>query len=113
MKALAKTMMHNRRALADKAMRAAITARLKAGKDLVSPVCIYSIAEAHVAVERPQQCADVGGLGDGGEVLDLGRSDCAEQVGCDVLVASHRRDTLAERSEVRRVGTECGNQVNV
>src|SRR3546814_9213622 len=47
MKALAKTMMHNRRALADKAMKAAITARLKAGKDLVSPVCIYSIAEAH------------------------------------------------------------------
>src|SRR3546814_6512692 len=96
MKALAKTMMHNRRALADKAMRAAITARLKAGKDLVSPVCIYSIAEAHVAVDRPQQCADVGGLGDGGEVLDLGRSDCAAQVGCDVLVASHRRDTIAE-----------------
>jgi len=47
MKAHAKTMMHNRRALADKAMKAAITARLKAGKDLVSPVCIYSIAEAH------------------------------------------------------------------
>ena len=47
MKALAKTMMHNRRALADKAMKAAITARLKAGKDLVSPVCIYSMAEAH------------------------------------------------------------------
>lgn len=47
MKALAKTMMHNRRALADKAMKAAITARLKAGKDLVSPVCIYSVAEAH------------------------------------------------------------------
>ena len=40
MKALARTMMHNRRALADKAMKAAITARLKAGKDLVSPVCI-------------------------------------------------------------------------
>src|SRR3546814_3012290 len=77
-------------------MRAAITARLKAGKDLVSPVCIYSIAEAHVAVDRPQQCADVGGLGDGGEVLDLGRSDCAAQVGCDVLVASHRRDTRSE-----------------
>src|SRR3546814_3042898 len=77
-------------------MRAAITARLKAGKDLVSPVCIYSIAEAHVAVDSPQQCADVGGLGDGGEVLDLGRSDCAAQVGCDVLVASHRRDTIAE-----------------
>lgn len=47
MKALAKTMMHNRRALADKAMKVAITARLKAGKDLVSPVCIYSVAEAH------------------------------------------------------------------
>jgi Zn-dependent peptidase ImmA (M78 family) len=47
MKAHAKTMMHNRRALADKAMKAAITARLKVGKDLVSPVCIYSIAEAH------------------------------------------------------------------
>ncbi|MFT9221201.1 ImmA/IrrE family metallo-endopeptidase [Gluconobacter oxydans] len=47
MKALAKTMMPNRRALADKAMKAAITARLKAGKDLVSPICIYSIAEAH------------------------------------------------------------------
>src|SRR3546814_17556026 len=96
MKALAKTMMHNRRALADKAMRAAITARLKAGKDLVSPVCIYSIAEAHVAVDRPQQCADVGGLGDGGEVLDLGRSDCAAQDGCDVLVASNRRHPIEE-----------------
>lgn len=47
MKALAKTMMHNRRALADKAMKAAITARLRAGKDLVSPVCIYSVAKAH------------------------------------------------------------------
>lgn len=47
MKALAKTMMHNRRALADKAMKAAITARLKAGKDLVSPICIYSVAEVH------------------------------------------------------------------
>lgn len=47
MEALAKTMMHNRRALADKAMKAAITARLKAGKDLVSPICIYSVAEAH------------------------------------------------------------------
>lgn len=47
MKALAKPMMHNRRALADKAMKAAITARLKAGKDLISPVCIYSVAEAH------------------------------------------------------------------
>jgi Zn-dependent peptidase ImmA (M78 family) len=47
MKVQAKTMMLNRRALADKAMKAAITARLKAGKDLVSPVCIYSVAEAH------------------------------------------------------------------
>lgn len=47
MKALAKPMMPNRRALADKAMKAAITARLKAGKDLVSPICIYSVAEGH------------------------------------------------------------------
>lgn len=47
MKAFAKMIMPNRRALADKAMKAAITARLKAGKDLVSPVCIYSVAEAH------------------------------------------------------------------
>ncbi len=47
MKAAAKPMMQNRRALADKAMKAAISARLKAGKDLVSPVCIYSVAEAH------------------------------------------------------------------
>jgi Zn-dependent peptidase ImmA (M78 family) len=46
MKALAVTSMHNRRALADKAMKASITARLKAGKDLISPICIYGLAEA-------------------------------------------------------------------
>ena len=47
MKAFAVPMMPNRRALADQAMKASITARLKAGKDLVSPICIYSVAEAH------------------------------------------------------------------
>jgi hypothetical protein len=44
MKAFAVPMMPNRRALADQAMKASITARLKAGKDLVSPICIYSLA---------------------------------------------------------------------
>jgi Zn-dependent peptidase ImmA (M78 family) len=47
MKAQAVSTVSNRRALADKAMRAAIAARLKAGKDLISPVCIYAVAEAH------------------------------------------------------------------
>lgn len=47
MKALAVSSMPNRRALADKAMKTAITARLKGGKDLISPICIYSLAEAH------------------------------------------------------------------
>src|SRR3546814_15951723 len=100
MKALAKTMMHNRRALADKAMRAAITARLKAAKDLVSPVCIYSIAEAHVAVDRPHQCAHVAGLGYSGEVFDLGRTDCVAQVGFDVLVATQRPHTITKRKSL-------------
>lgn len=47
MKALALPSMPNRRALADKALHASISARLKAGKDLVSPICIYSLAELH------------------------------------------------------------------
>jgi Zn-dependent peptidase ImmA (M78 family) len=47
MKALAVPSMPNRRALAEKAMHASVAARIKAGKDLASPVCIYSLAEAH------------------------------------------------------------------
>lgn len=47
MKAAAVPWMPNRREFADKAMKAAISARLKAGKDLTSPTCIYSIAHAH------------------------------------------------------------------
>lgn len=47
MKALAVISTSERHALAEKAMHAAITARLKAGKDLVSPICIYSLAEEH------------------------------------------------------------------
>jgi Zn-dependent peptidase ImmA (M78 family) len=47
MKAFAVPMMSNRRALADRAMQVSIAARLKAKKDLVSPVCVYAVAEAH------------------------------------------------------------------
>lgn len=47
MKAAAVTWMPNRREFAEKAMNAAIMARLKVGKDLTNPICIYSIAEAH------------------------------------------------------------------
>ena len=47
MKAFAVPMMSNCRALADRAMQASIAARLKAKKDLVSPVCVYAVAEAH------------------------------------------------------------------
>lgn len=47
MKALAVISTSDRRALAEKAMYAAINARVKAGKGLVSPICIYSLAEAH------------------------------------------------------------------
>ncbi len=47
MNAPARLMPRDRQLLADKAMRAAVTARLKAGKDLASPVCIYSICEAY------------------------------------------------------------------
>ena len=47
MKALAVPSMPNRRAQADKAMHVSIAARLKAGKDLISPVCIHGLAEAH------------------------------------------------------------------
>lgn len=47
MRAAAVPFMPNRRQLADQAMKAAINARLKGGQDLISPVCIYSLAEAH------------------------------------------------------------------
>jgi Zn-dependent peptidase ImmA (M78 family) len=47
MKALAVPTMPNRRALADKALKASITARLKGGRDLINPICIYGLAEAH------------------------------------------------------------------
>ena len=47
MKALPVSSMINRRALASKALNASITARLQAGRDLISPVCIYGVAEAH------------------------------------------------------------------
>jgi Zn-dependent peptidase ImmA (M78 family) len=46
MKAFAVPLMFDRRALADKAMKTAINARLKAGRDLISPICIYGLAEA-------------------------------------------------------------------
>jgi len=47
MKAFAVPSLFNRRAVAEKAMHASITARLKAGRDLVSPVDVYALAEAH------------------------------------------------------------------
>jgi len=47
MKAATVPLMPNRRQLADQAMKTAVNARLKAGQDLISPVCIYSLAEAH------------------------------------------------------------------
>lgn len=46
MKAHAVPPILDRRALADKAMKASISARLKAGKDLINPICIYGLAEA-------------------------------------------------------------------
>jgi len=46
-KAFAVSSMSSRRTLADKALKASITARLKAGRDLISPICIYGLAEAH------------------------------------------------------------------
>lgn len=47
MKALAVISTTDRRALAEKAMHTAITARLKAGRDMVSPLCIYTLAKDH------------------------------------------------------------------
>ena len=47
MKALAVISTSDRRALADKAMKASITARVQAGRDPISPICIYGLAEAH------------------------------------------------------------------
>lgn len=47
MKALAVISKTERQALAEKAMHASINARLKAGKDLVSPIDIYTLAEEH------------------------------------------------------------------
>lgn len=42
----------NRRALARRAMFAAITARTKAGLDVQSPACIYAVCEAHGVTVR-------------------------------------------------------------
>jgi Zn-dependent peptidase ImmA (M78 family) len=110
MKALAKTMMHNRRALADKAMKAAITARIKAGKDLVSPVCIYSVAEAH-GVRVTFNDINMEGMYQRGSpprihlssLRPLARRtfNCAHELGHHLLGHGSSIDELRENQEIR------------
>lgn len=110
MKALAKPMMHNRRALADKAMKAAISARLKAGKDLVSPICIYSVAEAHGVRVRFNDI-DMEGMYQRGSPPRIHLSskrplvrrtfNCAHELGHHVLGHGSSIDELRENQTVR------------
>lgn len=46
MNAMPNPVRFNRRAVATQAMNASISARLKAGKDLLNPICVYDVASA-------------------------------------------------------------------
>lgn len=110
MKAEPVPFMPNRRALAQNALHASIAARLKAGKDLHSPVCIYGIAEAH-GLKVTFRDIDMEGMYQRGSPprihlpsrrpLARRAYSCAHELGHHLLGHGSSIDELRENQQVR------------